>query len=183
MSSLASLTPCAGLLPLTIGGLELAEVDPGRVTQIAPLRGHEAEVAAALKAMGLGWPAPGRSHAKAKAEAEAACLWAGRDQAFLIGADPSALADIAALVDQSDGWAVMRLSGGDANEALARLIPIDLADLGRGQVARSLLGHMMTLLRRTGPKEIEIWVFRSMAATAVHEIATAMRSLAARAAL
>jgi sarcosine oxidase subunit gamma len=42
---------------------------------------------------------------------------------------------------------------------------------------------MMALLRRTGAQELEVWVFRSMAATAVHEIGTAMRSLAARAAL
>ena len=67
--------------------------------------------------------------------------------------------------------------------SLARLVPVDLAGLARGQVARSLLGHMMALLRRTGAQELEVWVFRSMAATAVHEIGTAMRSLAARAAL
>lgn len=179
MSSLASLSPCAGLLPLRHGALVLSEAVPGRITQIAPLRGHEPDAAAALKAMGLGWPAPGRSHAKG----ETACLWCGRDQAFLVDADPAPLAGLAAIVDQSDGWAVMRLAGPDADEALARLVPVDLAGLARGRVARSLLGHMPALFRRTGTQEIEVWVFRSMAATAVHEIGTAMCALAARAAL
>ena len=179
MSSLASLSPCAGHLPIRHGGLVLTEAMPARITQIAPLRDRDAELSAALRTMGLGWPAPGRSHVRG----EAGCLWSGRGQAFLVNADPAPLTGLAAIVDQSDGWAVMRLSGPGADEALARLVPVDLAGLARGQVARSLLGHMMALLRRTGAQELEVWVFRSMAATAVHEIGTAMRSLAARAAL
>lgn len=177
MSSLTARSACADLLPLHCGALTLSEVPPGRVTQVAPLRGREAEAVATLKAMGLGWPAPGRSHARDGT----ACLWSGRGQAFLLDADPAPLATCAAIVDQTDGWAVMRLSGAGAEEALARLVPVDLAGLSRGHVARSLLGHMSALFRRTGAQEIEVWVFRSMAATAVHEIGRAMRSLAARA--
>jgi hypothetical protein len=49
-----------------------------------------------------------------------------------------------------------------------------------GRVARSAVGHMAAILRRTAPAAVEIWVFRSMAATAVTEIGEAMARVAAR---
>lgn len=181
MPSLIAKSACDGLLPLVAGEVKLGEAAVARITALAPFAGQERACAAALGALGLGWPEPGRAVTKG----DAACLWAGRDQAFLIGADPAGLAGIAALTDQSDGWARLRLEGAGAEATLARLVPLDLGARAfpEGAVARSGLNHMMMVLRRTGPAGFEIMVFRSMAATAVHEIATAMSALAARASL
>jgi len=91
----------------------------------------------------------------------------------------------AALTDQSDAWAVFSLQGHGVEDVLARLTPLDLnrAVFKRGHAARSLLGHMSAVILRTGENTFEIMVFRSMARTAVHELETAMRAVAARDAL
>ena len=95
---------------------------------------------------------------------------------------PEALQGIAALTDQSDGWAALCLDGPQAEAVLARLVPLDLrsAVFARGAVLRCQLGHLPAILRRTGSTAFQILVFRSMAATAVHELHQAMRSVAAR---
>lgn len=170
----------AGLLPRAAGSCRLEAGQPGPVTAIAPFRGQAAAVSAALAALGLAFPAPGR----ALASGNARILWAGRDLALLAGAAPPPLAGLAAVTDQSDGWAVMALSGAAHAAVLARLVPVDLrpAAFPEGAAIRAPLNLMPALLARTGPATVEIWVFRSMAATAVHEIAAAMARVAARAA-
>lgn len=181
MPSLIETTPCEGLPPVDAGGMTLSEAAPARITSVAPFKGKEKAVAAALKKLGLGWPGPGQSFRAGGA----ACLWTGRDQAFLIGPAPEGLSGIAALTDQSDGWARLRLDGSGAVVVLARLVPLDLggAAFPVGAVARTGLNHMMMVLVREGPDTFGIMVFRSMAGTAVHEIAVAMKALAARATL
>lgn len=180
MPSLIEKTPCEGLLPISAGGVTLSEIAPTGITSVAPFAGKERAVGTALKAIGLGWPAPGKSFVKG----QTACLWTGRGQAFLIGAAPEDLDGIAALTDQGDAWARMRLEGEGIEEVLSRLVPLDLrtASFADGGVARSGLGHMMMILHRTGERAFDIMVFRSMAATAVHEIGQAMSGVAARAA-
>ena len=85
---------------------------------------------------GLGWPAPGQVIAQGSARAQ----WFGLDLALLIGAAPEAgLARHAALTDQSDAWAVLRLEGAGAGDVLARLTPLDLREsvFGTGRTARA----------------------------------------------
>ncbi|WP_413876061.1 sarcosine oxidase subunit gamma [Albidovulum sp.] len=178
MPSLIETTASEGLLPVSAGGATLSEAATAPITSVAPFRGKERAVAAALKKLGLGWPGPGQS----LRSGGVSCLWTGRDQAFLIGSAPDGLAGIAALTDQSDGWARMRLEGPAAEAVLARLVPLDLraATFPEGSVARSGLNHMMMVLVREGPEAFGIMVFRSMAGSAVHEIAVAMRAVAAR---
>ncbi|MBV1868783.1 MAG: sarcosine oxidase subunit gamma [Marinosulfonomonas sp.] len=178
MVELIAKSPCEGLLPLTVGGCSLAEVLPAAITSITPARGQEKLVSAALKkSHGVAFPAPGRATGKDGAR----CIWFGPGQAVLLG---PAVAPIkgAALSEQSDGWAVMRLSGANATDALARLVPIDLraATFKRGHTARTLLFHVSVSITRTGANAFDIMVFRSMAATAVHELGVALRSVAAQ---
>jgi len=171
-------TPAQGLLPVTAGGVTLAEIDPGRITSIMPFKGRDEAVSAALMAAhGLAFPAPGRAEATAGARLQ----WTGRNQAFLIGPVPGDIPG-AALTDQSDAWAVLRLAGARGPEVLARLCPIDLrpAAFPEGHAARSLIGHMTAALARTGPETLDLMVFRSMARTAVHEVSVAMKSVAAQ---
>lgn len=179
MARLIEKTPCEALLPVTCGALTLSEVVGDRMTSVAPFRGQAAKLAAALKKLGLSWPEPNSANARNGAS----IVWTGRDQAFLIGADPESLAGLAALTDQSDGWARIRLEGPGAAEVLARLVPVDLRGFGPGQALRSQLGHMMMVLTAPAPGAFEIMVFRSMATTAVHELHHAMKAFAARSAV
>lgn len=176
MPDLIAKSPCTGLgLPHVNGGAVLEEWQPGTITSVAPLAG--AGVDAALQPLGFGFPAP-NSMAQAQG---ARIVWTGRGQAFLIGTDaPEGLASVAALTDQSDGWAGLRLTGVRAADVLARLVPLDLRAMAPGTAAHSLLGHMPLVLMRPDTDSFEMLVFRSMARTAVHELDTAMMQLAAR---
>ncbi len=171
----------AGRAALTLAGVTLAEADLGQITSVAPFMGQDKALAGALKALGLSFPAPNQVSSKGGVR----LVWTGRDQAFLIGAAPQGLDGLAALTDQSDGWAALRLDGPGAGDVLARLYPLDLraAAFPVGRVARAPLNHMSSILMRPGPQSFEMLVFRSMARTAWHEAEVAMRALAARAAL
>lgn len=177
MAELLATPATAGLVPLTHGPLTLADAAPARITSVAPLAGQGAALDAALAAMGLGWPAPNRQIAGPSGR----IVWAGAGQAFLLDADPAPLAGLAALTDQTDAWATLRLTGPAVADVLARLMPVDLrpAAFGDGAALRTALGHMMAVVMRAGDG-IEIMVFRSMARTAVHELAAAMSAVAAR---
>ena len=74
------------------------------------------------------------------------------------------------------------LDGPGAEAALARLVPIDLraSAFKQGQTARTMLWHMSCQITRTGTQGYELFVMRSMARTAAHDLHEAMRSAAAR---
>ena len=173
--TLTATTPCAGMLPLNIGGLHLTEAAPGHLTAIAPGPG----CAAAMKAAhGLDLPGPGQS----TGDPAARVIWFGRAHVLLMGPAPDpALADHAALTDLSDGWAVVRLDGAGAADVLARLTPLDLRPraFAPGQTARTELFHMQVSLTRLPPDSFLIMVFRSMAQTLVHDLRSAMEGVAA----
>lgn len=173
-------SPLSGHAPVTVLGTTLAEGRAAPITSIAPFPGRMAQVNAALAPLGLAFPPPNAQ----STNGEVRLIWTGRDQAFLIGAPaPDALADHAALTDQTDGWAILTLHGPAATDALMRPVPLDLraASFPAGRTARAPLNHMQAILSRTGPDAFEIMVFRSMARTAWAELAEALDVLAARA--
>ena len=173
MADLTS-TPALTGLPLTIGTVTLSALDPGRVTAVAPYPGRDLSTH-------LPMPSPGDviDHAGGR------IVWAGRETAFVLGVEVPDLAGLAAVTDQTDGWAWVTLSGPDALEVLARLTPLDLrsAAFPVGRSARTLLSHIGVLMVRVAPDAVQIAAFRSMAQTLVHEIGAAMRAVAARRAL
>lgn len=179
MADLIAKTPLDDRAPFEVGDTWISEVEPGRLTWVAPFRGRRAGAARILEAeLGLGFPAPGRvlEHDGAR------CIWSGRAQAFLVAAEPpAALAGEAALADLSDGWAVLRLAGPSAEAVLARLVPVDLREPGFGpaQVACSELAHIPALILRAGDG-FEVMVMRSFAESAWRELTEAMRGVAAR---
>jgi heterotetrameric sarcosine oxidase gamma subunit len=164
----------------TANATTLTEVDPGRITSIAPYPGQEKALAKALKPLGFTFPAP-NSFARHN---DAVLAWSGRDQAFLIGADCPDLGSSAATTDQSGGWVTLSVQGPMAADALMRYAPIDLrlAHFPVGQAARTPLYHMSMLILRTSDDGFHLMLFRSMARTAWHEIEVALKTLAARAA-
>ena len=180
MPELIAKTPLSGVWPAAHGGLRLSEHLLGQITSIAVLPGQDKAVARALKPLGLAFPAP-NTFATAGAVTLA---WVARNQAFLIGAAAPVISG-AALTDQSDGWAALRLEGPAAADALMRLCPLDLRlqSFPQSAAARAPLNHMQSVLLRTAPFSFDILVFRSMARTAWHEIEAVMKTLGARASL
>lgn len=183
MAELIATSPAKGLTPITLPDCALTEAPMIPIWSIAPYRGQAAKVAAALeKGHGLGFPAPGTTLSKGAVS----IAWSGYDQAFLMGATPDAgLAAHAALTDQSDAWARLVLSGENARAVLARLVPLDLSSAAFpvGSAARSMLGHMNMVLLQEEAGVFTLMVYRSMAATAVHELSQVMRMVSARAAI
>jgi sarcosine oxidase subunit gamma len=170
----------AGHAPLTRLDTTLAEGLATPIISIAPFPGRMAQVDAVFAPLALAFPAPGRQ----SVSGDRRLVWAGRDQAFLIGSvAPDGLADHAAVTDQTDGWAILTLHGPAATDALVRPVPMDLRAhaFPVGHTARVALNHMQAILIRTGMESFEILVFRSMARTAWSELAEALELLAARA--
>lgn len=181
MASLDARSPFGGDLPATAGTATLAEADVGAIASVMPLAGREKEASAALKAAcGVGFPDPGRSLSAGDARA----IWSGLGQSLVLGPKVQTLRG-AAVTDQSDAWAAMRLEGASARDVLARLCPLDMRDKAfpEDSAARSLIGHMNAAIVRVAPDAYLILVFRSMARTAAREISEAMRSVAAQAEL
>lgn len=181
MVKLIARSPCEGLLPYEVGDTILTEVPFLCITSISPYRGQVKELSVALKAAhGAEFPAPNRTTGKEGTHV----IWSGIDQAFLIGGAPAdrQLAEYAALTDQSDAWAVVQLQGGAAADVMARLSPLDFnsAIFKSGYTARTELRHMMAVITRVGMTAFEIMVMRSFAATLVHDLKTAMKSVAAQ---
>lgn len=176
MVKLIANTPCAEMLPQVIGTVELSEVDTGRVTLVAPLKGKQKEVSDQLKsALGVGFPAPNRVLGTVPR-----VMWCGMGQALVMGAPCPDLP--AACVDHSDAWAFVQIAGADAEAVLARLTPIDLraSTFKRGHTARTLIGHMAGGVTRLGTRSFEVMVMRSMAATLMHDLMQAAENIASR---
>jgi sarcosine oxidase subunit gamma len=167
------------VLPVRVGGVTIEEVPFETLTSLSPF-GDASAFAAALKAAhGIAVPKPGRSTGRAGTR----CIWFGRGEVMLAGPQPdAALAKHAAVVDQSDAWASVTVSGAGVVDVLARLVPIDLREsrFKRGHTARTLVQHMTASITRTGPQAFQIMVFRSMAGTLVHDLKGAMEAIAAR---
>lgn len=180
MVDLIPQSPCAGLVPVERGRCRLDEVDLGCLTSIAPFAGQTDALTKALsQAHGLTLPAPNQTASAADVQ----LTWFGQDLFLLAGLQPDpALAQHAALTDQSDAWATLTLKGTDGVDVLARLVPIDLRPMhfATGQTARTLLGHMTVSITRLDAETLLILVFRSMAQTLIHEVKVAMEATASR---
>lgn len=180
MADLIAKSPCDGLLPLAIGQVTLSEVMPTAMTSVSPLMGAQAALSDAMtKAHGVPYPDPN----VAIGDDTTRAVWFGRTHAMLIGPVPDPLlSGYAALTDQTDAWAVVRLQGDSAETVLARLIPVDLrlSVFGVEKTIRSQLSHMMASVTRVDENTFQIMVFRSMAKTLVHDLKTAMAAVATR---
>jgi sarcosine oxidase subunit gamma len=178
VADLAPTSPIGSGLPLTVGATTLAALPESPMVSLAPFRGRDAE---APEALGAGLPPPGGTAPLS----DGLLIWAGIGLWFLRGPAAARLdaPAWAAVTDQADGWCGLALDGPDAEAVLARLVPIDLdpAVFPPDAVARTALRHVPCLLMRgTG---FELLVPRSMARSAVRDLARAMRAVAARAAL
>jgi len=163
--------------PVTIGQTTISEAAPQSLTWVAPFDGQTKAVSAAVKAAtGLTLPKPG----KTTRTKDAMAIWWGPGQAMLINA--AVTPDGAASADQTSAWVGLDLTGQDARLILQRLTPQDVRDAAMPvhATAKTLIGHMTASITRTGKDSYRLMVFRSMAATVVHELKRAMTHVAAR---
>ncbi len=169
-------SPMHGLLPLTIGTVTAAEVPQTPIWLVAPFMGKDSQAAKALKKMGLAWPGPGELSGdgpRAFAFSHSQIMVVGR-------ALTKEINKTAAVTDQSDAWAVMDLSGPGVRDVLARITGLPLgAAFGPGCAARCQVAHMSGAVLCVGQDQFQVMVFRSMGPTLVHEVQTAMESVAA----
>lgn len=159
-----------------IGTVTVCPADERVLTLIAPLPGQTPALTEAMEgALGLGFPEPGG----VTRAGDIRCVWMGRDQAVLIGSAPLAEWQWPALIsDQSDGWAVLQVSGPEAAEVLVRSMPINVRAMEGA--ARTQCAHIPISVSRIGPESYEIMCFRSMAQSLFREIAHSAALLAAR---
>jgi hypothetical protein len=123
VANLVARTPCEGLLPVTIGSVTLSEVVIERMAAVAPFKGKEGAVSAALKeACDIVFPAPNRTSSKGDARA----VWAGQGRANVIGCDLPDLSGLAAVTDQA------RAHGAEPCEPHGRLDHAAWAQVVRG---------------------------------------------------
>lgn len=177
MAELIARQAWAGQVPVTKAGLVLTPLADRPIWSVALFPGG---AEAAEQALGQPFPAPNTWGAAGQGR----LVWTGRDQAFLMDAPlPKGLEAVAAVTDQSGGWAGVSLTGPAVAAALARLVPVDLspAAFGPGSAIRAPVNHMSALILRTAPETVELWVFRSMAQTLWHELAEVLDRLEARA--
>lgn len=98
-------------------------------------------------------------------------VWAGRETAFVFGAPlPIDRQSCCAVCDQSDGWAGVAIEGPGAEAFLIRRLPFDLRKLPSPGSARSMLGHLPILVVRSDQASFELWFWRSMTASLLHEL-------------
>lgn len=180
MVDLVATSPCAGLLPLRIGRQLAEEVDLGVLTLVTAMKGRAKSLQVAMQsAHGIVPPGPGHSTGRAGNRA----IWFGRGQVLLAGPEPGeGLRDVSCLTDQSDAWACVALEGPRAEDVLARLVPVDMrvSAFPLGATARTQIGHMNGSVTRLGETRFLLMVFRSVAATLVHDLDGAMQSVAAQ---
>ncbi len=76
------------------------------------------------------------------------------------------------LVDLSDSFAMLEISGGRCLEALERICPLDLAPdrFGQGAVARTLMEHLDVIILRTGEDKYLLISARSTAKNFLHAV-------------
>ena len=180
MVDLVAKTAFDGALPVTIGDIAMREVDLGPLTSVAPFLDQQDALCAALQtAHGVGFPAPNRSDTVENIR----MIWFARDMALLVGVSPAPeLGTYAALSDQSDAWAALEISGPQIDDALARLVPVDMraVHFAIGHTVRTQIGHMNGSITRTGAQTVLILVFRSMAQTLLHDLQEAIIGLHSR---
>ena len=155
--TLAARSPLAGAaIPAeSWPGFALSEVPDLALSSLATRRGQETEVRARAKArFGLEPPPPGRT-----ASGDGVTfLWTGHEQWFVETPESplggleallrEAFGDSAAVTDQSDAWANLRLEGPATRAVLEKLCPLDLhpGTFPPGATARTTMEHLSAII-------------------------------------
>jgi sarcosine oxidase subunit gamma len=184
--TLTARSPLGGV-KLDFDGITIAEVSDMAIVSIATPRGGEKALGKALaSAYGTGLPVVGQS-AKSKA-GDARFLGLARDQAFMLFDEPGGnpldaiareIADAAYLTNQSDSWAMIRISGPKSRTALERICPLDLhpSAFPEGKVARTVMEHLGVIILHEALDRFLLMSARSYAGSFLHAVETSVRNI------
>ena len=184
--TLQSKTPLNGYSE-TFGDTVLAEVTGmGLVSIATPRGGGDALQAAVQSAYGCALPLTGSSILGQ--DGAMRLLGLQPDQVFALFAydGDKAVSEVEKVLgengyytDQSDSWVILRLSGGAAAEALARICPLDLdvSVFPVGTVTRTVMEHMGAIILREGTDGFILMAARSSAANFLHAVEQSVRNV------
>lgn len=185
-----SLVPAAPLegYHADLDGTTITEVaDQALVAIAVPLAG-DARFAEALEAA-YGVTRPGTGQSVLAEDGVSRLMGMQPDQLLVLFAqadDPAPattvgalLGDSAYVTDQSDAWAMVRLSGPNARPALERLCMLDLDDTAfpECRVARTVMDHLAVIILRDGPGRFLLMSPRSSAPSFLHAVETSVRNV------
>lgn len=185
--TLAPDTPFDGLrldfANLTIEGV----TDRALVSIAVPLGGADAINSATQNGYGVATPTIGQ-YTTANTD-NALILGMAIDQFFTLFDDPGGdpvipvrqrLGQSAYLVDQSDSWAMLRISGDNCRPALERICPLDLdpAAFGPGQVTRTMMEHLAVIILCEATDRYLLLSPRSSAPSFLHAVEISARNVA-----
>lgn len=177
--TLTAATPLDSL-SLQFEAIDLTEVSGRSMVSLAVPNDGEAALAGKVKqAYGTDLPAVGKS--TSSETDNAALLGMARDQIFLLFDEPAGdpvayvqglLGESAYLVDQSDSWVMLSISGARARAALERICPIDLhpGAFAVGDVARTVMEHHAAIVMRTEGEGYLLLSPRSSAKSFAHAV-------------
>lgn len=168
-------------------GLEIAEVADLAIVSIATPQGRDAELARAVSgAYGIALPSVGASVEADADEIRFLGLQPGQCFALFERRDDRPvetitrkLSDSGYYTDQSDSWAVLRLSGTRCREALERICPLDLhvETFVTGAVARTAMEHLGVIIFRDGEDSFLLLSARSSAPSFLHAVVTSAKNI------
>jgi len=181
---LKSETPLEGAA-LSFDGIAAEEITGRAIVSVAVPNGHEAKLQAAIEAAyGVTLPAVGNSISSG----DNLILRLARDQFWLLFEDTGerpeptvrdAVGTAGYIVDQSDGWAVARVSGPMCREALERICPLDLAPnaFEVRHVARTIMEHLSIIIHREAEDAFLLLSPRSSANSFWHTLEVSARNV------
>jgi len=170
---------------VTIGENHIILRDDLALVSIATPLGGEAQLAKALK-KGWGLDMPEARHLSVQDEIQA--IQTAPDQMLLVFVHPTPDANAVVqarlngagyTTDQTDTYVVLGVSGPDTRSALERICPIDLHHdaFAIGDVARTSMDHLGTMIIRTGPDTFLMMSALSSAQSFLHVIETSFRAV------
>lgn len=170
-----------------IGALVVEEVTGFALVSMAiPMGGDKAFAAALKKAHKCAPPAPLDTVSAADG---AQFIWMAPGQIFARFKNDhpwperrvaSAMGDAAYVVDQSDAWVTVRISGPTVRDALERICPLDLhpVKFAVGAAKRTVIEHLTSLIIREGDDAFLLMSASSSAGSFLHAIETSAKNIA-----
>ncbi len=180
--------PPLGVDPIVTEGVEASEVPHLSIVSIAAPLGGETRLGDAVTSVyGVDLPAIGQSVRSGKHDTLFLGLQPG--QWFVVFECPepqpletvrARLAEAAYLTDQSDSWAIVKVSGPRSRETLNRICPVDLdpGAFATGAVARTLMEHLGVIIVREDQDTFMLMSARSSAHAFWHAVETSIRNIA-----
>jgi sarcosine oxidase, subunit gamma len=168
---------------VSIGPVTIAEVTDTALASLAKRMGPGKVFAGAARRLGIPLPEPGRH----QAASPFAAFWIGPDQ-WMVEAPYATHEDIvavlrptfgasAAITEQTDAWARFDVTAADLPALFERLCAFDLRVNGPGSATRTVIGHLGCHVIRRSETAVSALGPRSSAASLLHAIETAARSV------